>query len=149
MGLIVKCYQNNSRLNSVLHVHICLYLVIHIIYLSTDPYFQWLHCWTHFQGSFLFDNTSRGVCYTQAFQHIVLSSPDPWWPHQPVAMATTQRRLKKRPSPATSRLSQVCVCVCVETLTRHSSSRAGREMMMKSFFTSSVMKVSSELSDRS
>lgn len=34
-------------------------------------------------------------------------------------------------------------------LTRHSSSRAGREMMMRSFFTSWVMKVTSSDSERS
>ena len=45
----------------------------------------------------------------------------------------------------------VCVCVylCVFLLTRHSSSLAGLEMMMRSFFTSSVTKATSELSDRS
>lgn len=34
-------------------------------------------------------------------------------------------------------------------LTRHSSSRAGREMMMRSFFTSWVMKATSSDSERS
>lgn len=34
-------------------------------------------------------------------------------------------------------------------LTKHSRSLAGRDMMMKSFLTSSITKVSSELSERS
>ena len=37
----------------------------------------------------------------------------------------------------------------VPGLTRHSSSRAGREMMMRSFFTSCVMKATSSDSERS
>lgn len=43
----------------------------------------------------------------------------------------------------------VCACVCACYGTRHSSSRAGREMTMRSLFTSSVTKATSLLSERS
>lgn len=45
--------------------------------------------------------------------------------------------------------AQHCAEPARPTLTRHSSSRAGRAMMIISFFTSCVTKATSELSDRS
>lgn len=61
---------------------------------------------------------------------------------------------KKRSSHLIQLTDLVNLCKCVLSdkqleLTKHSRSLAGRDMMMKSFLTSSMTKLSSELSERS